>query len=517
MIDTTKFTQVLIFKRHWPLSVITAMTVIAVIIPTALGMPPLYRAGARLSVERQAPANQTQAQILTAMETRLLLIKNETLSRSYLENVIERLNLYPELRQNKGMEIAIDRVQRDISIQPNQTLGGNSGQTTLTFTISFIAEDPEKAAEVANALAKFYIAQNDLIRNREVGANAEQLENQMKEAKRALDEANGNLIQYTKAHANELPEQASFKSLQLSGVIGDLGAKSARLAALKSQQNAYDVQIVAELNKPVPAVTSASSTPEQMLAAAQRDLQGFLDKKAGESNREVIRLRALIGALESQLSSARPGPKPAEPVLTSQLDVFQRQLKETRAEIATLIPEITNLESERGRLLNELRAIPMRNPVLDDLTKTADNQRQLYDGFKRLYDQAFIAAELEKSHTSQEFRILDEAMVPLDAAGPNRAGLILAGFIGALVLGVGVAVLRDQLDTSFHTLDELRGFTQVPVLASIPLIVTNKHRVRHAAILVVGTCVLLVSLAFVSVGIYEYAQRHTGLTRLVTK
>src|SRR5262245_61585856 len=113
MIDTTNFTQILFLKRHWQLSVITALTVVALVIPTAMGMPPLYRTGAKHSVERQTPVNATQAEIRNGLETRLLLIKNETLSRGYLENVIQQLNLYPEIRETKSMEVAIDRVQRD--------------------------------------------------------------------------------------------------------------------------------------------------------------------------------------------------------------------------------------------------------------------------------------------------------------------------------------------------------------------------------------------------------------------
>ena len=39
-------------------------------------------------------------------------------------------------------------------------------------------------------------------------------------------------------------------------------------------------------------------------------------------------------------------------------------------------------------------------------------------------------------------------------------------------------MLAETLDTSFHSVDELRGFTSVPVLSSSPRIVTEADRQR---------------------------------------
>ena len=52
----------------------------------------------------------------------------------------------------------------------------------------------------------------------------------------------------------------------------------------------------------------------------------------------------------------------------------------------------------------------------------------------------------------------------------------------SLVLSLGLAggalMLAEMLDTSFHSADELRDFTIVPVLVSIPRIVTEADRQR---------------------------------------
>jgi hypothetical protein len=75
----------------------------------------------------------------------------------------------------------------------------------------------------------------------------------------------------------------------------------------------------------------------------------------------------------------------------------------------------------------------------------------------------------------------------------------------ALSLGIAGAVifLAEQLDTSFHSVDDLRAFTQVPVLVSIPSLPTEadlnqKHwRTKVVTIAATVVLVLIVGAAFI--------------------
>jgi hypothetical protein len=72
----------------------------------------------------------------------------------------------------------------------------------------------------------------------------------------------------------------------------------------------------------------------------------------------------------------------------------------------------------------------------------------------------------------------------------------------SLVLGGGAMVLAEVLDTSFHSTAALRAYTTVPVLVTIPRIVTegdtrrSRWRFRLAAIAVLTGLVVLASSAF---------------------
>ena len=47
------------------------------------------------------------------------------------------------------------------------------------------------------------------------------------------------------------------------------------------------------------------------------------------------------------------------------------------------------------------------------------------------------------------------------------------GLAGALGLAAGAVILAEKLYPSFHTVDDLHAFSQVPVLVSLPYIVTR--------------------------------------------
>ena len=73
----------------------------------------------------------------------------------------------------------------------------------------------------------------------------------------------------------------------------------------------------------------------------------------------------------------------------------------------------------------------------------------------------------------------------------------------SLGLAVGAVVLAEHVDTSFHAVDDLRAFSAVPVLVSIPRIVTEtglrraRWRMRLAASASFIGLVMIVGIAYV--------------------
>jgi hypothetical protein len=95
-----------------------------------------------------------------------------------------------------------------------------------------------------------------------------------------------------------------------------------------------------------------------------------------------------------------------------------------------------------------------------------------------------------------------------------RLGLLaLAVSLGAAALA---AMLRERLDTSFHTVDDLRAFSRVPVIAGIPPLVTERdlrqRRWRRGLV----TVSLVVGIGMATGGSYLFAHNSEQLTRLLS-
>jgi hypothetical protein len=80
-----------------------------------------------------------------------------------------------------------------------------------------------------------------------------------------------------------------------------------------------------------------------------------------------------------------------------------------------------------------------------------------------------------------------------------------------------VIALAEKLDTSFHTVDELRGFTRVPVLAPIPRIVTDRDRSRGRWGWGLGIAAVAIALALVAGVSYTVAHDNERIVRLLVR
>jgi len=87
----------------------------------------------------------------------------------------------------------------------------------------------------------------------------------------------------------------------------------------------------------------------------------------------------------------------------------------------------------------------------------------------------------------------------------------------AFVLAIAAAILIDKIDTSFHTVDDLRSFTRVPVLVSIPRIRTVADNRRRRARSVAVAVTALVTLVLLASGAFYYAHGSDQVARLLLK
>ena len=508
-------------RRKW-------LAILAFAFPLAAGvsltafLPNIYRSTATVLVDRQQiPETFVQATVTSALETRLHTISQEILSRSRLEALVSRFGLYADLRQRVAAEDVIERMRKDIRLELKGAETRGQREATVAFTISYQGSDPTTVALVTNTLASFYIEENLKARERQAAGTAEFLKAQLAETKQRLDEQEQRVSEFKRRHIGELPQQMEANLGTLERLHTQLRLNADNQTRATERRQALSNQLAeAESLLATPALAapvggsgrppSRSETIEARLAKSKEEL-AKLRTQFSDKYPDVVLLAAEISALERELADAESrDPKREEKALpqATPLTPYVLRLKEALSEVEG---ETKVLKSEDKRLRDAIATyqgrienVPKREQEFRELSRDYESTRELYQSLLKRSEEAQLAESMEQRQKGEQFRVLDPAVPKPKPAAPNRVQLFVIVLLGSLGLAAGAVVLAEKIDTSFHTIDDLRMFSPVPVLISIPLIVTHTDRRRMRWHLQFGATAAFVGLVAI-VGLAYFA------------
>jgi polysaccharide chain length determinant protein (PEP-CTERM system associated) len=461
-------------------------------------LPSLYQSTATILVDRQqVPEEFVRSTVTSALEVRLQTISQEILSRSRLQALIERFGLYAALRPQLSDDARVERMRQDIQVELMGAEGrdgrrrAGDGRATVAFTVSYRGRDPQLVAQVANTLASFYIEENLRARERQASGTAQFLRVQLDETKKRLDEQEGRVSEFKKRHLGELPAQLQANLSALQQFHEQLRANTLSQVRLAERKEILLAQLQAAGVNPEAALLSTPPgtpvDPRALRLARLRQELAELQARFTDRYPDVRRLREDIASLEQELAGAPAHPPAgtstsprATSAVASGVDLatlrIQQALAEADAERRVLKEDEARLRAAIAAYDQRVANAPKREQEFQELSRDHDTTRELYTTLMRRHEEAQLAESMEQRQKGEQFRVLDPAVPSREAAAPRRLKLLTIGLVLAVGLAAGAVLLAEQIDTSFHTLDELRAATPVPVLASIPRLVTTEDR-----------------------------------------
>lgn len=470
-------------------------------------LPDIYGSTATVLIEgQQLPEAFVRSTVTSAVETRLQTITQEILSRSRLEDLINRFGLYVELRRKSALEGVIERMRRDIQIDLKGVKQIEQGRATVAFSIGYRGSDPQTVAQVANSLASFYIEENLKARERQAVGTTEFLLVQLEETKKRLDEHERRVSAFKKGHIGELPAQLEANLATLERLNTQLRLNSdtrnranERRAALAQQLAQAD--LFEQLGEADFRPAGGPNATAIRIARVKQELTE-LRTRYTDNHPDVIQKKAEIAALEGEhartKSDVEPNNKEPNKEKTAAVNPFvvqlQRAISEVDAEIAARKAEEQGLRRDINTYQQRVENTPRWEQEFQSLSRDYDTTKELYTSLLKRYEEAKLAESMEQRQKGEQFRILDPAAASEQPVAPNRVRLFLVGLALSLGLALGTVVLAEKLDTSFHTVDELRGFTRFPVLVSIPPLLTEvdaSRRRRRIALVALSAMVCL--------------------------
>ncbi len=461
-------------RNKWRiLALVAAVGILAAFVASSL--PPVYRSIATILVESskqkivsieevynamaggQREFYQTQFEILKSRELaaklvrRLKLTEHPTLDPrvqppAFYEKWLLRGFLGREGEADAKSPDAIERqviraVQRDISPQ----LVRNS----QLLRISFDSPDPELAAAVPNALAEIYI-EADLESRMQMTRKATSfLTGQTADLKKKVAEAEQALQAY-----REREKIIDTKALSQSGATKQVEEIATALNEARRRRSeaeyAYQQVTAVVQGKSQEALESLPAIQKQPAVLALKQAENDAEKRHNEATKRYGQDHPKLVAADSDLKSARENLRRQ---LAGLAQTVTREYEAARANEAAI--ERT-LNATKGDIQNLNR----KEFQLAALEREVATSRQFYDMFMQRYKETNISGEM---HTPIA-RVVDPAIVPTIAFGPNRRLIVGLSLLAALLVAMSLALLLERLDNTIKSSHEVETRLGVPTL-----------------------------------------------------
>jgi succinoglycan biosynthesis transport protein ExoP len=465
------------------------------------GLPPLYQAQATILVEREDLPPTVSRPVVTRTdetETRIRALGQQTLMRSRLMELIQKYDLYHDYRAKEPEEMVLRRMRTDITVVLDRKQG--EADPTVSVVIGYRGSNPKTVADVANSLAALFVKGRGEERMRQATSTAELLQAQLEDVKKKMDAQEQILGDYKARHNSDLPEQ-------LAGNIAALQRLNQQLQLNGEWQiRAAERKEAAQRAAAAAVAGSPDDNPETHMTRLKAQLDN-LRSKYSETHPDVVRLKDEIKAIASQPQPATPDAPDAPAADTAAVDAEMRALRSQESQLRSTI----------AGYQSRVEAAPARDTELQRLTRDYEATKALYDSLYQRETEARLAGRLEEHQAGEQFRILDPAIPPVSPKGPDRMRLLLMALAGALGAAIATALLLERVDPTFHSLDQLRAASPVPVVGSLPRLRTTAQTVRHNLATVFGTAAGLALLAVLGGATYWLAHANEELSSLVLR
>ena len=550
-------------RRKWAMGV-PAVAIFALAIILAFGLPPTYQSQATILVQQQAVANTfVQSSVNSFAAQQVQTISQRVLTVANIGAIVAEYNLYGQADADSssrlpGTEVAL-LFREDLAVEmvnapvidPNS---GRATEVTIAFTLAFKAKSQTSAQKVASRLVTLFLAENLSIRSSQADSTAEFFELEGQRLTREVSDAGEKLATFKAVNEGSLPQLYQYNLNLLERAEQQLSTADLRLQELQTRESDIASRL-AQLSPFSPVILPTGElvlSDDDRLKAAQSD---YRRKSAiyNENHPDVVRLYREIQVLQAELgvetdveelrqqlqgqerhlgelqgkyldghqdirnteqiisqlkASIRAAGNAGAVNYSPEADnpayvLLSTQLSATKAEIVSLAKRKAELQEKADRYQDIIKRAPAIEKDFVILQRDYETATAKSQEIKRRQQDAAMSKSMEENRKGERFILIEPPAVPTDPISPNRPAIIFLGLLLGAGVGVGLALLRESLDSGIQSTGELASIMGEPPLVTIPYIengldVTTSQkswRLRLLAV-VLGSIVVLLCVHF---------------------
>ncbi len=460
------YDYLLILRKHQWLILSFLLAVVTIVAIGTFRMRPVYVATTRIELDREN-ANilpfqgtdsydfmmdldnyiETQSKILTSETLALETIRNNGLSEFSSPNgPSEAVAIGSLANQKRPPELGEFLGSLTVKRVPNSRL----------LDVSFESTNPQLAARIVNAHISSYIEQNIRSKYEATTRASTWLTDQLTELKIRVQKAEDARIAYERQNQIwTLDDKQNITSQRLGDINKQLTeAQSERM----KKESLYEFAKSGNLDA-VPQVQSNAALGDLMKKRTEASSQYTESlSQYGPNFPKVLRLQAQLKELDQAIEKEKKNI----------LDVLESNYREARQRETLLTQALDQQKAESNQMAGKLVEYNI-------LKREAEANKTLYEGLMTKLKETAISQGLRSSN----IRVVDPAMIPSTPARPAKTRNIALAFLIGLVGGIGLALMRQYLDNTVKTPDDIETLTRLPSLAVVPQFTDSKGRGKH--------------------------------------
>ncbi len=552
----------LAFKRRR--GTFLAVTLVAATATLALAflLPSTYRSSATILIEQQEIPQELVRSVITSFaDQRVQVISQRVMTTQNLLSLIERYDLYPDIRKSEPREVLLEKMRADIgmhmiSADVIDPRSGRPTQATIAFSVSYQSRSPELALKVANDLTSLYLNENLTSRTQLGEQTASFFSEEAARQAAHIEELDKALSAFKEKHRDDLPELMQVNMETKERTELELHEAQNKLDALDAQRVLLEAQL-AQIN-PTSQVYSDTGArvmgPEDRLKAlkselasyrarfapdhpdvisTEREVEGLekqvkLDDETGDRLRDldeakaalaralekdspdhpdVVLLRHKVDALQAAVDKAAASGVRRQATIHSDNPVYiqvKGQLDSLAVERERAIKKHDELQLKFEDYERRMARSPEVEREFHERSRELETAQLEYRAMLAKQTESQVSQNLETERKGERFTMIEPPQEPEKPISPNRLLIVTLGLTLSLGLGLAAAAARESFDDSVRGPGDIRLLLQVPALTSIPVIITNDERIRRKRVRRIswGTVVVALALAVLSVHLF---------------
>jgi len=483
--------------RRLPYVIAIATVISAVGVAIAYQLPRIYRATSKILIEApQIPEQLARSTVLVSGMEQIQITEQRMMTNANLLSLARKFDIYADEPKLLDSEIVKDMMSRTTF---EQILYSPPGSGTAAFEVSFDAEDPDLAAEVAREMTNEIVQANARLRTGSAAETLQFFEQSVKSLGVELGRFEDEMLKFKTKNKDALPDSLEFRRAEQARQQERLAQLEREEATLRDRRSS--IVMVFE-NTGIAGVSKAVTPEEQMLEQVRRTLaeqQGIYS----DNSPTMKSLRSRIDEIESKVRAQRAVQLNASDAkkAPSELDI---QLAEIDGRLSYIDHDKAVITKSLAELQESILATPANEVVLNALERNYKNTQIQYDTAVAKLAEASTGEQIEQRLQGVRFSVIEMATPPEKPARSKRRMIAAGSGFAGLAAGFGFVLLLELLNKTVRRPVELVQGLEIQPFATIPYIRNPGEVLRRKLVLVAGLLLVVAAIPGLLFAIHYY-------------